>query len=158
MSQGPPTRPARKSSEAPRVRFSWPPTDDELAQYGREDPRSDTESEEAALEASEPRAEDASPAADTIGLFPSETLAAPLPALPREAPPVDGARGASDGGDFEQSWSDATSTSGIAVSPGATVVDPPVRGDLADEIANLQTLIEGLTQELEWRRPSVTGR
>ena len=50
------------------------------------------------------------------------------------------------------------STSGIAVSPSATTLDLPGTGDLADEIAHLQALIGGLTQQIEWRIPNVTGR
>ena len=50
------------------------------------------------------------------------------------------------------------STSGIAVSPSATALDLPGTVDLADEIAHLQALIRGLTQQIEWRIPSVTGR
>ena len=67
------------------MRFSWPPTEDELSQYGAEGLRPDTEFEETRLEAAEPRPVDASPAAETIGLFPSEARAARLPAFPQEA-------------------------------------------------------------------------
>lgn len=200
MSQGPPTRPVRKSSEVPRGRFNWPPTEDELSQYGAENPRPDTELEEAGLEAWEPPPVDASPAPDTIGLYPSETSAARLAAFPREASPpsdsrlarldgpspallplpepepepepflaassaapeswtpVDGAQVPSDDEDFEDSWSEATSTSGMAVSPPETAGDPPGPGDFAGEIAHLQALIEGLTQKIEWRPHNVARR
>ena len=180
------------------MRFSWPPTEDELSQYRAEGLRPDTEFEETRLEAAEPRPVDASPAEETIGLFPAEARAARLPAFPQEASlspsdselapvglppaalfpvpetdpfpdtsssapgswtPVDGAETPSDDEDLEYSWSEATSTSGIAVSPGATAVDPPATGDFADEIVHLQALIEGLTQKIEWRIiPNVAGR
>ena len=85
MSQGPSTRPARTSSKEPRARFNWPPTEDELAQYGVEGPQRDPEFTEARFEAGEPVVGDVSPAIETVGLFPSETSAPPLPALPPEA-------------------------------------------------------------------------
>jgi hypothetical protein len=174
------------------MRFNWPPTEDELSQYGVESLRPDAEIEEAGLEAGESPPVDASPATDTIGLYPSETDAARLGAFPREASPpsdsglallggppaalfplpeqepepepflaissapeswtpVDGAQMPPDGEDFEHSWSEATATSGMAVSPPATAVDPPGTGDFAGEIAHLQAMIEGLTQKIEWR-------
>ena len=197
MSQGPPPRPARKPSEAPRQRFSWPPTEDELSQYGSENLRPDTLFEEAVLEAGEPPAVDALPAAVTIGLYASETDAALLPdcsqepapspadselgtvggplatlvplpetepfpasssSLPASWMPEDVRETSSDDEDFEYSWSEATSTSGIVVSPGATAVDPPEPGDFAGEIAHLQALIEGLTQKIEWRAHNIGRR
>lgn len=197
MSQGPPLRPARTSSEEPRQRFSWPPTEDELSQYASESQRPETTFEEAVLEADEPPAVDALPAAVTIGLYASETDAARFPAFPQEASPspaeselapvggplatlfplpetdrfpatsssspaswtpVEGVETPSDDEDFEYSWSEATSTSEIVVSPGATAVDPPEPGDFAGEIAHLQALIEGLTQKIEWRVHSAGRR
>jgi hypothetical protein len=161
MSQGPPTRPARKPSEEPRVRFNWPPTEDELAQYGGGNLRPETEFEETALQARKARGVDASLATGTAGLFASETEPEPFPApssVPESWTPVDGARTPSDDEDFEHSWVEATSISGIAVSPAPTAVDPPGTGDFADEVAYLQALIEGLTQTIEWRLPTVTRR
>jgi hypothetical protein len=178
------------------MRFSWPPTEDELAQYGAEGLRPDPEFEETRLEAGEPPALTASPAADTIGLFPSETRPARLAAFPLDASPspsdsglgpvggppaalfplpetepfpaassspgpwtpVDGAQTPSDAEDFEYSWSEATSISGIAVSPGATAVDLPGTGNFADEIVHLQALIEGLTRKIDWRISNAAGR
>ena len=180
------------------MRFSWPPTEDELSQYGAEGLRPDTEFEETRLEAAEPRPVDASPAAETIGLFPSEARAVQLPAFPQDAlpspsdsglapvdvppaalfplpetdpfpdtsssspeswTPVDGAETPSDDEDLEYSWSEATPTAEITVSPGATAVGPPGTGDFADEIVHLQALIEGLTQKIEWRSiANVAGR
>jgi hypothetical protein len=196
MSQGPPTHPPRKSDK-PRARFSWPPTEDELAQYGAESPRPDTEFEEAGREADEPRALDVSPATDLVALFPSETHAAGLPAFRQEASPsssdagladvavppaalftlpepepvratsssplesgipVHDAPTAFDDECFEHSRSEAASTSGVAVSPGAAAVDPSGARGLADETAHLQALIEGLTQKIEWSLPNPIGR
>ena len=190
MSQGPPLRPARKSSEEPRQRFSWPPTEDELSQYGSENVPPDTTFEEAVRDAGESPAVEALPAPVTIGMYASETDAVRLPAFPQEASPspadsdlalvveppaalfplpetepfpadaspppaswtpVDKAETPSDVEDFEYAWSEATSVSGIVVSPGAIAVDPPEARDFAGEIAHLQALIEGLTQKIEWR-------
>jgi hypothetical protein len=64
----------------------------------------------------------------------------------------------SDREDLEQSRRAATPTPGIAVSPMTTGLDAPSTGDLADEIAHLQALIEGLAQKVEWRIPDVPGR
>ena len=195
MSQGPSTRPARPSSKEPRARFNWPPTDDELAQYGVEGPPRDPEFTDAGLEAGEPVVGDDSPAPATIGLFPSETWEPQLSALPPEAsspqfdselagdPPAalftlpepepfraaslsapeswtsgDRVLTPSDGEGVEDSRSAAPSASGIALSPGATAVDSPGTDDFAGEIAQLQALIEGLTQKIEWRIPNVIGR
>jgi hypothetical protein len=202
MSQGPPTRPLPTSSEEPRLRFNWPPSEDELAQYGAENLRSDSEFEEAGFEAGELPPIDASPATETISQYPSETRAPRLAAFPPDASPpsdsglallggppaalfplpeqehdpepepfratsssapeswtpVDGAQTPSDDGDFQHSWSEATSASGIAASPGAAAVDPSGTGGFADEIAHLQALIEGLTHKIEWRIPDVAGR
>ena len=131
------------------MRFNWPPTEDELAQYGAESPRPDTELEEAAFDAGGPPPIDASPATDTIGLFPSEKRAARLPGLPREASPSPSDPGlALPGG--------PPSTPGIVVSPAA--FDPPGTGDFADEIAHLQALIDGLTRKIDWRFPNAAGR
>src|SRR5687768_17309188 len=88
MSDGPRTRPVRTPSKEPRVRFTWPPTDDELSQYTQETLRRDPEVEAAGLEAGEPRAVGVSPAPDTIGLFPSETRAARPAALTQETSPT----------------------------------------------------------------------
>jgi hypothetical protein len=85
MSQGPSTRPARTSSKEPRARFNWPPTEDELAQYGVEGPQTDPEFTEAGFEAGEPVVGDVPPALETVGVFPSETSAPPLPAFPADA-------------------------------------------------------------------------
>ena len=130
MSQGPFIPPARSSSKEPRVRFSWPPTDDELSQYGAEDRQRDPDLAEAGLEASEPVTGDVPPAPVTIDLFPSEASAPALPVLAQE----------------------------ISSPPSAAAVDSSGTGDFADEIAQLQALIDGLTQKVEWRIPSVTGR
>jgi len=197
MSNGPPTRPVRTSSEEPPVRLKWPPTDDDLAQYAQESLRRDTEVEEAGLEAAELLVVDVSPAADTIALFPSETRAprpaaltpemSPTPSdsglvmaggppaalftLPEPEPilaapsglPHSWTPGAEpqtrpDGEDLEPSSAEAAWTSGIAASPTAPAVFAPGTDDFAVEIAHLQALIEGLTQKIEWRIPSVAGR
>jgi hypothetical protein len=129
MSEGPFRRPARSSSKPPRVRFNWPPTEDELAEYGAEGPQRGPELAEAGLEAGESVAGDVSPATATIDLFPSETSAQPLQALPQDA----------------------------SSSPVAAAVDSSGTDDFADEIALLQALIEELTQKIEWRIPDVTA-
>ena len=148
MSQGPPKRPSRQPSAEPRVRFNWPPTEDELAQYGAESLRPATGFEEAELDAGGLPPIDASPPTDTIGLFPSERRAARLPGFPPEVPPSPSDPGlALIGG--------PPSTSGIA-SPNA--FDPPGTGDFADEIAHLQALIEGLTRKIDWRIPNAARR
>ena len=195
MSQGPSTRPARTSSKAPRARLNWPPTDDELAQYGVEGPRTHPEFTEAELEVGEPVMADVSPAPVTVRLFPSETCAPELSALPPEAasPPFDSelagdppaalftqrelepfrtpsfsapkswapgdwVQTPSDGEESGDFGCDAPSASRIAVSPRAAAVGSPGTDDLADEIAQLQALIEELTQKIEWRIPHVTGQ
>jgi hypothetical protein len=194
MSQGPSTHPARVSAKAPRARFNWPPTDDELAQYGVEGPPGDPEFIPVELETGEPVVGDEPPAPATVGLFPSETGAPALSALPpdafspsfaseftgeppaasftlpepepfRAAPvaapeswtPEDWVQTPFDGEALEDSRRDAPPASGIAVSPGAAAVDAPGTDDLAGEIAQLQALIEALTQKIEWRIPNVTG-
>jgi hypothetical protein len=195
MSQGPSTPPARIASKEPRTRFNWPPTDDELAQYGVEAQYGDPELTEAGLDAGEPVAADVSPPTATVGLFPSETCAPERPGLPPEAssPPAywdfavdapaalftlsepepfldaplsapaswtpgDQAETPSDSEDSEDFRSDAPPASGMAVSLGATAADSPGTDDFAAEIAQLQALIEALTQKIDWRIPNVAGR
>ena len=72
--------------------------------------------------------------------------------------PGDSAQARSPGDDLEHSSTEATSTSAIAVSPSASARDLPASADLADEIAHLQTLIEELTQKIDWRIPTVNPR
>ena len=72
--------------------------------------------------------------------------------------PVEGPQTPADAEDFEPSWNETTSASGITVSPDAAAVPPESRGDFADEIVRLQALIEALSQKLEWRSPYITGR
>jgi hypothetical protein len=155
MSQRPPTPPERRSSEEPRVRFNWPPTEDELAQYAAEGLRPDTEFDAAGLEGEEPPAGDASPATETIGQFLSER-AARLPVFPQEASP---SPSPSDSG-LDLAGAPPAALFTLPEPPRATAVDPSGTGDFADEIAHLQALIEGLTKKIEWRIPgsSVAGR
>jgi hypothetical protein len=82
----------------------------------------------------------------------------PLASSSASSTPGDPAQTRSDDEDLEHSRIEATSTSGVAVSASASAVDLPGAADLAGEIAHLQALIEGLTQTIEWRSPSVTGR
>ncbi len=185
MSEGPRRRPVRTSSEEPRVRFNWPPTNDELAQYA---PERDTQFEAAGIQPSEPLEVEVRPATDPLALFPSETRAPRAPAVPQETSqtlcdsglalvgdrpaalfplpepeparvgassppqsgtPGDGTQTHDNGEDLEHATTEAMSTSGIAVSPSATTLDLRGTGDLADEIAHLQTLIGGLTEQIE---------
>ena len=72
---------------------------------------------------------------------------------PPSSSPADSTQARSDGEDREHSGTEPTSTSDIAVSPSAAGA---LRGstDLADEIAHLQTLIEQLTEKIDWRIPA----
>jgi hypothetical protein len=77
-------RPLRTSSEEARVPFNWPPTDEELAQYSPERPQRDPEIEAARMQPAEPLDVDLAAATDALELFPSETSAPRLPAVPQE--------------------------------------------------------------------------
>jgi hypothetical protein len=82
----------------------------------------------------------------------------PLAASSASSTPGDPPQTRSDDEDLEHARIEVTSTSGVAASASATAVDLAGAADLAGEIAHLQALIEGLTQTIEWRIPSVTGR
>jgi hypothetical protein len=129
-----------------------------LAQYGEERPGGDAEVEQPGLEAGEAPAVDVSAATDTIALFPSETRAFPLPALPREVSPGPSDSAIAMAGDPPATPFTLSERDGIAVSPAAPAVAAPGPDDFAGEIAHLQALIEGLTRKIEWRTTSVTGR
>lgn len=77
---------------------------------------------------------------------------------PQPSTPGDSAQARSDGDYLEHSRTGATSTSASAVSLSAAARDLPGSADLADEIAHLQTLIEELTQKIEWRIPTGSRR
>ena len=77
----------------------------------------------------------------------------PASSLAQSSTPGDGALKRSDGEDIEHSRTEVAPTSGIAVSPGAAAFNVPGTGDLADEIAHLQALIDGLTETVERRIP-----
>ena len=96
------------------------------------------------------------PAARVI-LRQPESLRTRPASSPQPSTSGDSAQARSGGADLEHSRTEATSTSGsgIAVSPSSAAGDLPGSADLADEIAHLQALIEGLTQKIEWRIPTV---
>ena len=156
------------SSTGPRPRFNWPPTDDDLAEYRDELVQRSTDVEDAGIQ-EDPLAVDVSPGTDAIALFPSEAPPRTIlpqpeqtrtrPALsPRPSTPGDSVQARSGGEELEHCRTEDRSTSATAVSPSAAGRDLPGSADLVDEIAHLQALIEGLTQKIEWRIPTVSRR
>jgi hypothetical protein len=120
MSYSPSKRSVHASAEKPGGEFNWPPTDEELAQYGIKAPASRV------------------PYADPVDL---DERPAQSPAHAQSD------RTLNDAGPT-QLGAEEPSTSLAAVAKNETVLDGASPGEWTAEIARLQGLIEGLTQKL----------
>jgi hypothetical protein len=136
MSYTPRKRSSPESLTKPQADFSWPPPDEELAQCFA------TLQSETALDGTGVKTAEPSVAPDLLAPHTTSVDAAETPAQP----------------DPKHSGIEDSLTSGIAVAQRETALDGTRAGEMAAEIAHLLTLIEGLTQKIEWRITNVTGR
>ena len=140
----PPTRSLSPSSAQPNPDSSWPPTDDELAQYGIEA----VESDESALKRSLPTSSEQPsgafnwpPTDDELTQYGIET------AQDEETEPAFDSTGSKTG---------EPPLANVALTQSDTARDGNRPGEWAAETARLQALIAALTQPVEWRIRSVT--
>jgi hypothetical protein len=140
----PPKRSLPSPSEQPSANSNWPPTADELAQYGIEA----VESDKGPLRRSLPTSSEQPGAAfnwpptdDELTQYGIET------AQDEETEPVFDSTGAKTG---------EPPLASVALPQSDTAHDGNSPGEWAAEMARLQALIAALTQPVEWRIRSVT--
>jgi hypothetical protein len=119
--------------------FSWPPPDEELAQcFDLEIP----ETNRAPTGVEDVPAMTSATACDAASdNRPADSRPGPLPVMAGES-----------------AGSDDSTTPDVAVAERQSPPDGTQRGAWAAEIANLQALIEALTEQVEWRIPNATRR
>jgi hypothetical protein len=136
-----PPKHSPSTSEQPRADFNWPPTDDELTQYGIEIVQSEKSGPTRSpfTSSEQPRDDSTWPPTDDelveygIEIVQSEN---------RES--------VFDGTGLETGEAPLAD---VAFAPSDAARDGIRRGDWAAEMARVQALIEGLTQPLAWRFP-----
>ena len=140
----PPKRSLPTSSQQPSVDLTWPPTDDELAQFGKEA----VESDESTLKRSLPSSSEQPgadfnwpPTDDELTQYGIETVQS------EHTQPVFDGTGLKTG---------EPSSANPALSQSDSARDGNSRGEWSAEMARLQALIAALTQPVEWRIRSVT--
>jgi hypothetical protein len=121
--------------------FNWPPTDEELAQC---------------FYIAAPDKEVAPGAAECVAIDSSTALESS--AGPLETPPAASTPEQSEVPGADCSGLDDPTMSDIAAARHEPSLERTTRGDWAAEIAQLQALIEALTENVEWRIPDATRR